>query len=85
MKEGLRRLLVVNGGRRLVGIATIDDLVEALAVEMTDLAEALRGGLAREEAAQAGLEPLRRPDGARHVARPTLAPHGLICASRDAG
>jgi CBS domain-containing protein len=56
-EEGVRRLLVVNGDRRLVGIVTIDDLLEAMAVEMTDLAEAIRSGPAREKAARGRPEP----------------------------
>lgn len=52
-EEGVRRLLVVNSERRLVGIVTIDDLIGALAVEMTHLAEAVRSGPARESKAQA--------------------------------
>lgn len=55
-EESIRRLLVVDNEQQVVGIVTIDDLVEALAVEVTDLAEALRSGPAREAASHAELE-----------------------------
>jgi CBS-domain-containing membrane protein len=55
-EEGIRRLLVVDGAQQVVGIVTLDDLVEALAVEMADLAEALRSGPAREAASHAEAE-----------------------------
>jgi CBS domain-containing protein len=50
-EEGLRRLLVTNEERELVGIVTLDDLIEALAEELADLATALRMGSSRRKAA----------------------------------
>ena len=49
--EGVRRLLVATPDRRLVGIISMDDLLDALAGEMADIAQAIRGGLTREAAA----------------------------------
>lgn len=48
--EGVRRLLVTTAEARLAGIVSLDDLLEALAARMVRLAEAVRGGLARESA-----------------------------------
>ena len=59
-EEGIRRLLVVGSENQVVGIVTIDDLVEALAVEMTDLAETLRSGPAREAASHAEVDAPRQ-------------------------
>jgi CBS domain-containing protein len=58
-REGVRRLLVTTGEGRLVGIASLDDMLEALAVQMSSLARAVRAGLARE-ASRRG--PLTAPD-----------------------
>lgn len=49
-EEGVRRLLVVDARRGLVGIASLDDLLEALSGEMNDVSQALRTGLAQERA-----------------------------------
>ncbi len=57
--EGVRRLLVTTPEGRLAGIVSLDDLLEALAAQMVNLARAVRGGLARE-ATRRG--PLRAPD-----------------------
>ncbi|UFU11594.1 CBS domain-containing protein [Ideonella dechloratans] len=49
MREaGVRRLLVVNEEHALVGLVSADDLLEAMAGELTELAQALRSGLLRE-------------------------------------
>jgi CBS-domain-containing membrane protein len=49
MREaGVRRLLVVNEEHALVGLMSADDLLEAMAGELTELAQALRSGLLRE-------------------------------------
>lgn len=50
-EEGVRRLLVAGTGGELVGIATLDDLMEAFSAEMADLTQALRTGLSRERSA----------------------------------
>lgn len=55
-EEGLRRLLVTNEERELLGIVTLDDLIEALAGELADLTDALRAG-SRREAATRGRAP----------------------------
>ena len=49
--EGVRRLLVATSDRRLVGIISMDDLLDALAGEMAGMAQAIRGGFTREAAA----------------------------------
>ena len=49
--EGVRRLLVATPDRRLVGIISMDDLLDALAGEMAGIAQAIRSGFAREAAA----------------------------------
>ena len=49
--EGVRRLLVATPDRRLVGIVSMDDLLDALAGEIAGIAQAIRGGFAREAAA----------------------------------
>lgn len=45
---GVRRLLVVDAQQSLVGLVSADDLLEAMAAELTELAQALRSGLLRE-------------------------------------
>jgi len=50
-REGVRRLLVASSDRRLVGIISMDDLLDALAGEVAGIAQAIRGGFAREAAA----------------------------------
>jgi len=46
--EGVRRLLVAGPERRLVGIVSMDDLLDALAGEIAGIAQAIRRGFARE-------------------------------------
>lgn len=56
-RAGVRRLLVVRPGGSLVGLVSADDLFEAIAGELEDLAGALRGGIARESARTTPDEP----------------------------
>lgn len=49
--EGVRRLLVATPDRRLVGIISMDDLLDALAGELADVVQGIRSGFAREAAA----------------------------------
>jgi CBS domain-containing protein len=49
--EGVRRLLVATPDRRLVGIISMDNLLDALAGEIAGIAQAIRGGFTREAAA----------------------------------
>lgn len=49
--EGVRRLLVAAPDGRLVGIISMDDLLDALAGEVLGIVQAIRGGIAREAAA----------------------------------
>lgn len=51
MKErGVRRLLVTEDGGRLVGLVSLDDLLDAFAHEMAEFAYAVRAGIERENA-----------------------------------
>lgn len=47
-RVGVRRLLVVRPGGSLAGLVSADDLFEAIAGELEDLAGALRSGIAQE-------------------------------------
>ncbi len=47
--KGVRRIIVVNGKGGLVGIISVDDLVELFSEEMVDLVKALRRGQEREK------------------------------------
>ncbi len=49
--EGVRRLLVATPDRRLVGIISMDDLLDALVNEISGIAQAIRSGFMREAAA----------------------------------
>ena len=46
--RGVRRLLVATADGELYGILTLEDLLDAMAHRMLDLAKALRGGIERE-------------------------------------
>ena len=63
-KRGVRRLLVAGDGGGLYGIVSMDDLLDALVHEMSDMARAVRGGIEREAAERAPL-PAARPIAAR--------------------
>lgn len=58
-KRGVRRLLVAGDGGELFGIVTLDDLLDAMAHEMSEMAHAVRGGIEREAAERAPLPPAR--------------------------
>lgn len=47
---GVRRLLVTDDDRSIVGLVSMDDLIDAIAMQFEDLAGALRSGIARESA-----------------------------------
>ncbi len=47
--KGIRRMVVVNDEGGLIGILTVDDLLELLAEEMTALAKVAMGQQAREK------------------------------------
>lgn len=69
MKQaGVRRLLVTAANGELSGIVAADDLLAALADQMSGLAEALRSGTSREAAERPPISPARP--------RPTFLPHG---------
>ena len=46
--HGVRRLLVTDAGRRLVGFVSLDDLVDTYASELEALAQVIRKGMERE-------------------------------------
>jgi CBS domain-containing protein len=54
-EEGVRRLLVTDNDGRVFGFLSADDLVEAIAAELSGLARALRRGIARESEERSGL------------------------------
>jgi CBS domain-containing protein len=47
-ETGVRRLLVTGAERQLVGIVSLDDLVDVLARQMDGLAKVIRSGMQRE-------------------------------------
>jgi signal-transduction protein with cAMP-binding, CBS, and nucleotidyltransferase domain len=60
MKQaGVRRLIVTEDGGRIRGIVSLDDVLDALAHEMLELAHAARGGAERESAERPPVEPER--------------------------
>ena len=62
MKErGVRRLLVAGDGGAVEGIVSLDDLLDAVAHELSGLARAARAGLEREAAERAPLPPPQPP------------------------
>jgi len=62
--KGVRRLLVAGEGGSLFGILSLDDLLDAMAHEVSEMAAAVRGGIAREVAERAPL-PAAQPVAAR--------------------
>lgn len=54
--EGVRRLLVTGDQKELVGLVSLDDLIEAWATDMSRLAQSLKKARARE--IRANLSPL---------------------------
>jgi CBS-domain-containing membrane protein len=75
MREaGVRRLLVVNEEHALVGLMSADDLLEAMAGELTELAQALRSGLLRETQERGPLTAPARPPARPRPRRPAPAP-----------
>jgi CBS domain-containing protein len=63
-RRGVRRLLVAGEGGSLFGILSLDDLLDAMAHEMSEMAYAVRGGIAREVAEREPIRP-ERPIAAR--------------------
>jgi CBS domain-containing protein len=56
-RAGVRRLLVTGDDGEVVGLVSIDDLVDAIAGELSGLAAALRSGIARESAERKAIAP----------------------------
>jgi CBS domain-containing protein len=65
-KRGVRRLIVANEGGQIAGIVSLDDLLNALAHDMAELARVGRAGIEREAAERAPLPPAQ-PARAVHV------------------
>ena len=58
MREGgVRRLLVTNAEQQLVGVVSLDDLMDACAAEMAGLAKVIRNGIEREVGEISNLPP----------------------------
>jgi len=56
-EAGVRRLLVTDDEGRVIGFLSSDDLLDAVAAELSGLAQALRSGIARESAERGPLPP----------------------------
>jgi CBS domain-containing protein len=67
-QAGVRRLLVTEADGRLSGFVSSDDLLDALAGELSTLAAAMRSGIARESAEHKSMSP--------PVPRPVFLPQG---------
>jgi CBS domain-containing protein len=59
-KRGVRRLLVANEGGQLSGIVSLDDMLDAVAHDVAELARIGRSGIERESAERAPL-PAEQP------------------------
>ncbi|MCO5976204.1 CBS domain-containing protein [Ideonella oryzae] len=82
MREaGVRRLLVVNEEHALVGLISADDLLEAMAGELTELAQALRSGLLRETQERGALTAPPTPSAASHQGPAAPAPQPAVAAT----
>lgn len=67
-QSGVRRLLVSEDDGSITGFISADDLLDALAGELSGLAQAMRSGIVRESV-ERGAAPPPRP-------RPVFLPHG---------
>jgi CBS domain-containing protein len=63
--RGLRRLLVAGEGGAVQGIVSLDDLLDAVAHELSGLARVARAGIEREAAERAPLPHARPPSTIR--------------------
>ena len=68
-RHGVRRLLVTDDGHGVIGFVSADDLVNAIAGELSGLAAALRSGIAREKVERAANE--------TSEPRPVFLPQGM--------
>jgi CBS domain-containing protein len=60
-KRGVRRLLVANESGKLAGMVSLDDLLDAVAHDMAELARVGRAGIEREAAERTPLPPAQPP------------------------
>lgn len=66
MREaGVRRLLITDEADALVGLLSADDLLEAMAAELSELAQALRSGMLRETHSRSPLLPPQPPNASQ--------------------
>ena len=65
-KRGVRRLLVANESGQLAGIVSLDDLLDAVAHDVAELAHIGRAGIEREAAERTPL-PKAQPPQAVHI------------------
>lgn len=68
-RAGVRRLLVTEDDGQLAGLVSTDDLLDALAGELSGLAGALHAGIARESAERKAISP--------PTPRPVFLPQGI--------
>jgi signal-transduction protein with cAMP-binding, CBS, and nucleotidyltransferase domain len=59
--QGVRRLLVTDAEKRVTGIVSLDDLMDACAKELTALAAVIRSGIEREVAESKGSAQAPKP------------------------
>ena len=80
----IRRLLVVNEEHALVGLVSADDLLESMAGELTELAQALRSGLLRETQERGPLTAAAPPSApaSQAAAAPSPSPTGSTAPRR---
>jgi predicted transcriptional regulator len=67
-QAGVRRLLVTEDDGQVAGLVSSDDLLDAIAGELSGLASALRAGIARESAERKAISP--------PTPRPVFLPQG---------
>lgn len=68
-QRGVRRLLVTGSGGGVIGLVSVDDVVDAMATGLGGLARALRSGIAREQE--------ERSSAAARLARGAHLPPGI--------
>jgi CBS domain-containing protein len=59
--RGVRRALVTDSDKRVVGILSLDDLMDACAKELAGLAKVIRSGIQREVAETIHVTPSPKP------------------------
>ncbi|MGA0610812.1 CBS domain-containing protein [Caldimonas sp. KR1-144] len=67
-RAGVRRLLVTDGEHGVIGLVSVDDLIDAISAELAGLARALRSSIARETSERRAVTP--------PTPRPVFLPQG---------